>query len=108
MKVTSLIAGSVLSLFAFAANADLDIINNTTSTISAIYLSDNAVEDWEENVIEGSVVNPGETMHIEVEVKYDKFDLRVESTEGGYEDYYEFPGNATVIQLNGAGKSQYK
>jgi hypothetical protein len=108
MKLGSLIAGSVLSLFAFTANADIDVINSTSSVINAIYISDSEVDDWEENVIEGEVINPGETLHVKVNIEFDKFDLRVESTEGGYEDYFDFPGNATVINLKGNGQSQYK
>ena len=104
----ALIAGSVLMLAAGTASANFDLINNTSSVINAVYLSDSATDDWEENMIEGQVLNPGETMEMVVEVKYDKFDLRVESTEGGSEDYFEFPGNVSTIQLNGAGKSQYK
>lgn len=108
MKLGSLIAGTVLSLFAFAANADIDIVNSTASVINAIYISDSEVDDWEENIIEGKVINPGESIHVNVHIEFDKFDLRVESTEGGYEDYFEFPGNATTIILKGNSQSEYK
>ncbi|MCR5536204.1 MAG: hypothetical protein K6F05_02180 [Succinivibrio sp.] len=87
----------------------LTIINNSSSDISALYLSDSRSNDWEDNLMPGGYVLPsGKQLEINLESKYRKFDLRVESSDGVAEDYMEFPGTTTLIQVNGNGESEYE
>ncbi len=109
MKFKSVVLGLMFGAFAtVSANADILIQNLTSSEISGIYISDASSDDWEENLIEGYVLPPGNEITITVNGQYDKFDMRVESTEGGSEDYLGFPGSVYQISLQGAGKSEIK
>ena len=109
MNIAKSLALSLAGLsMAFAANADtVSLINGTTSEISAVYISSNTSDDWEENIIDGYVLPSGSQVNINIP-NYEKFDLLVESSEGGQEDYRDFPGNVTQITLHGAGKADYK
>ena len=107
------IAVLFLVLFALAAipfsveAASVKIVNNTASEIHGIYISDSSSDDWEENVIDGSYLPPGNELEIQIP-NYTKFDLRVEDNEDNYEDYRGFPGNATTIVLNGEGDADFQ
>ena len=108
MDIKSIVLGLALGAVSLTASADITIRNSTSSEISAIYISGSDTDDWEENVIEGYVLPAGNEFTIPVKGSYDSFDLRVESTEGGSEDYMDFPGQTSFIELKGAGKSNYK
>ncbi len=87
----------------------LTVINRSSSNISAIFLSDSNTSDWEENLLpDGYVLPYGNQIDITILPRYKRFDLRVESTDGGAEDYMEFPGSTTVTQLNGRGEVEYE
>ena len=109
MKLGSLIAGSLFVLAAGAANADFLIVNNTSSTISSLYLSDSKVDDWEEDLLEElDPLGPGDSLTVGVDVKYNVIDLRVETPEGVSVDYFGIPGSAKKIQLNPNAQAQYE
>lgn len=98
-------AGFVFSLDASAASFTL--INGTSSEISEVYISATGVDDWEENIIEGYVLPSGNQVKVNIP-NYNQFDLLIRSSDGGEEDYREFPGNVSSITLEGAGNSSYQ
>jgi hypothetical protein len=85
----------------------LNITNASASEIHAIYISDSATNDWEENILEGYYLPSGNEVDIQIP-NYKSFDLRVEDASGNYEDYQGFPGNTKEIMLQGGGDSQYR
>ena len=107
-----IVALAIVAICAFAASnaeaASLRILNNSASDLHAIYLSSSGSNDWEENVIEGKYLPSGNKLTINVRVKYQQFDLRVEDKDGNYEDYFEFPGNTRAIVIHGGGECEYE
>ncbi len=108
MKLSKVLLGiglSALSTFAFAQN--LLLVNATSSDLNAIYISSSDENEWEENLIEGSILPSGNQVTVTIDGQYNKFDLMIESTDGGQEDYRNFPGTTSKIVLQGAGKADY-
>lgn len=91
-----------------AQAGSLTIVNQSASNINAIYISDSGASDWEENIIGGSTLPSGNEITVQIQGRYNKFDLRVEAVGGGEEDYYEFPGSTTRIAIKGGGQSEYR
>ena len=107
LKMTTLACAMMFSFGAFAGT--LTLVNGSSSDLSGIYISDSGTNSWEENLVpEGSVLPAGNYIDVNIQGSYNKFDLRVESTEGGYEDYFEFPGNVSKITIKGGGESEYQ
>ncbi len=107
LKMSALALAMMFSFGAYAGT--LTLVNGSASDLSAIYISDSGTSSWEENLIpEGSVLPAGNYIDVDIQGSYNKFDLRIESTEGGYEDYFDFPGNASKITLKGGGQSEYQ
>ena len=93
---------------ASAQAAVLKLTNKSASEIHAIYISASGTDEWEENIIEGAMLPPGNVLDIEIPA-YDKgFDLMVEDEEGNSEDYRGFPAKTKQIVLKGGGESEYK
>jgi hypothetical protein len=57
----------VASLPAIAADRNVDIINNTKKTIQKFYASRTKLSDWQENILKGDPVKPGETQPIDID-----------------------------------------
>ena len=85
----------------------LKLANKSASEIHAIYISDSNTDDWEENIIEGYMLPPGNVVDVEIPA-YKSFDLLVEDDDGNNEDYRGFPGNTREITIQGGGRSTYR
>ena len=97
------------TFMAFPAQAgNLKPVNKSASEIHAIYISDSGAEDWEENLIEGYLLPPGNDLTIQIHGSYHQFDLLVEDDMGNDEDYRNFPGSTTMITIKGDGESEYR
>lgn len=107
LALVALVALTLSPLSAEAASA-LKIVNGTASEIHAIYISDSGTDSWEENIISGYMLPPGNEVDIQINGSYGQFDLRVEDGDGNYEEYTNFPGNTSQIILNGGGDSEYQ
>ena len=95
---------------AFASSAyakTLSIVNGSASTLTGIYISDSGTDDWEENILAGQKLKPGEQFDIDMQVSYKKFDMRVEAGSAS-EDYFEYPGSTKKITIHGGGDSDYE
>ena len=86
--------------------ANLKLTNSSASEIHAIYISDSGTDDWEENIIDGYLLPPGNEVDIQIP-SYKSFDLRVEDESGNYEDYTQYPGKTKQITIKGGGQSTY-
>ena len=103
------LAAFLLIAFAPLTAKALTLVNSTASEISAIYISDSGTDDWEENLIEGYVLPSGGQLTVQFEGgAYESFDLLIESSDGGEEDYRDFPGKTKFIEFKGAGNSNYR
>ena len=112
MQLNKAILGlAVASLMAFTGSAlaqTLNIDNQSSSDLTAIYISDSGSDDWEENLLpEGYVLPAGNNVDVNIQGSYNSFDLRIEA-ESGSEDYMGFPGGASSIVLYGGGQSEYE
>jgi len=107
-KFILLMSAFLLIAFSPLTAQALTLVNATSSQISAIYISDSGTDDWEENIIEGYILPPGNKIDVQIQGSYQNFDLRIESTDGGEEDYIKFPGKTTYIEFKGAGNSNYR
>ena len=103
---------AALTLFALTAMtldaAALGITNSSASEIHAIYISSSGTDNWEENIIVGYMLPPGNEVDVQIPSGYGQFDLRVEDGSGNYEEYLGFPGNTSQINLHGGGDSEYR
>jgi hypothetical protein len=68
----ALMAGLVAGLFmtslpAAAADRNVDIINNTKKTLKEFYASRVNKNSWEENILGGDSVEPGETQPVDID-----------------------------------------
>ena len=106
-KLAALFATTSLVLSLDVSAATFTLINGTSSEISEVYISSSGDDNWEENVIDGYVLPSGNQVNINIP-NYQKFDLLIRSSDGGEEDYREFPGNVSSITLEGAGNSSYQ
>lgn len=106
-KLAALFATTSLVLSLDASAATFTLINGTSSEISEVYISSSGADNWEENVIDGYVLPSGNQVNINIP-NYQTFDLLIRSSDGGEEDYREFPGNVSSITLEGAGNSSYQ
>lgn len=98
-----------LGLAAGASAQTLTITNASSSDINAIYISQSGNDNWEENIIEGKVLPSGYQVPVNLKgFGNSNFDLMVESTDGGQEDYRDFPGNTTSITIKGGGSADYQ
>ena len=104
---TSLACLSILFFQADAQAAMLKLENASSSEIHAIYISDSGSANWEENIIDGYLLPPGNAVDIQIP-SYKSFDLRVEDEAGNYEDYSDFPGRTRYIKIQGGGQSSYR
>ena len=102
-KVSVLVLSLLILVFSFAAVASAATImikNNTGVTIEELYLSDSGTEDWEEDVLGNDVLDHGETLRINVDGSYQKFDIAIVTEAGEEAIYMELPGSAKNITLN--------
>ena len=109
-KLTAAILTCLIGLVFSAASAEaatLTLINQSASEIHAIYISDSGTDDWEENVLEGYMLPPGNQLDIQIP-SYRGFDLLLEDECGNSEDYRDFPGGTRQITIMGGGQSRYQ
>lgn len=67
---------------AFASSAyaqNLLFTNGSASTLDGLYISDSGSGNWEENLLGGQRLAPGEQIQINIQGTYGKFDLMVSS-----------------------------
>ena len=108
-KFILLMFAFLLIAFAPLTAKALTLVNGTSSEINAVFISDSGTDDWEENLIpEGYVLPPGNKLEVKIEGSYKSFDLLIKSSDGGEEDYRDFPGKTKLIEFKGEGNSNYK
>jgi hypothetical protein len=63
------VAASLLlvSLPAVAADRNVDVINNTKKTMKEFYASRTKLKSWQENIIKGDPIKPGETQPVDID-----------------------------------------
>ncbi|MEO7064577.1 MAG: hypothetical protein ABI082_12505 [Dokdonella sp.] len=94
--LSAVVAGLCLSSLATAGdgeNRKIDLVNKTHSKIIELYASAPSTKAWEENIIKGQTVDPGETMEIDLDDESGncKFDFKAvlagggEATLGGFD-----------------------
>src|SRR4051812_17973924 len=83
LLVVALFATLALPRMAQADDRDFDLINNSTSPISAVYVSPADDDDWGANVLTDNI-NPGELRGIlfQDELATCLYDVRVEFADG--------------------------
>jgi hypothetical protein len=90
MKMVSRIAftvgliASVLAIPAFAADRNVDVVNNTSKSIKGLYASRVNQSSWEENIVKGDPIGPGETQPVDVDDGSGacKFDFKAVFSDG--------------------------
>jgi len=55
------------SLPAFAADRNVDVVNNSSKAITGFYASRTGLKSWEENIIKGDPIKPGETQPVDID-----------------------------------------
>lgn len=84
---------AVLSFMAMTAHRtlaadarDFRFINNSNSVVVSLYVSPNNVDDWQEDILGGATVNPGDsgTVHFTPNDGADTciYDIRVDTDDG--------------------------
>ena len=104
------IGAGIAAAMAFASSAyaqNLLFTNGSASTLDGLYISDSGSGNWEENLLGGQRLAPGEQIQINIQGTYGKFDLMVSSGSAS-EEYYEYPGSTTQITIHGARESDYQ
>jgi len=78
-----------LATAAQAANLDFDLINKTGWGIKAVYVAPSAQDDWEENILKGTLKD-GETLSVSFSPKEatKKWDLKIVWVDGGEAVYW--------------------
>ncbi|MEW6639445.1 MAG: hypothetical protein AB1586_03000 [Pseudomonadota bacterium] len=61
------VAVLVVSLPAVAADRNVDVINNTKKTMKEFYASRTKLNSWQENIIKGDPIEPGETQPVDID-----------------------------------------
>lgn len=66
-------------------NRKIDLVNKTHSKIIELYASAPSTKAWEENIIKGQTVDPGETMEVDLDDESGncKFDFKAVLAGGG-------------------------
>ena len=69
---TALLSGLAASLLlasfpAIAADRNVDIVNNTKKTLNEFYASRTNTNSWEENIVKGDPIAPGETQPVDID-----------------------------------------
>jgi len=74
----------VVSLPAAAADRNVDVINNTKKTIKEFYASRTKLNSWQENIIKGDPIEPGETQPVDIDDGSGgcKFDFKAVFSDG--------------------------
>lgn len=68
---------------AFAFDGYVDITNGTNVPMETLFVSHSDAETWEENLLPGDVLAPGETIRVDLEGYPDsRFDIRAEDQDG--------------------------
>jgi hypothetical protein len=83
----SFIAGliaCVVAIPAFAADRNMDVVNNTQKSIKGLYASRVNLSSWEENIVKGDPIKPGETQPVNVDDGSGacKFDFKAVFSDG--------------------------
>jgi len=72
------------ALPASAANRNVDIVNNSKKTIQAFYASRANLSSWQENIVKGDPIRPGETQPVDIDDGSGgcRFDFKVVFSDG--------------------------
>ena len=57
----------LVSLPAVAADRNVDVINNTQKKITGFYASRTKLKSWQENIVKGDPIDPGETQPVDID-----------------------------------------
>ena len=52
---------------AFAADRNVDVVNDSSKTITGLYASRTKLNSWQENIIKGDPIKPGETQPVDID-----------------------------------------
>ncbi|GHS87803.1 hypothetical protein AGMMS49957_08300 [Synergistales bacterium] len=99
---------AILFLSVTAEAGTISIKNNTGVEIVELFLSDSGTGDWEEDVLGNNTLSHGETLNINVDGAYNKFDLRITNGEDAALDFFGLDGRARSITLNSDATANYQ
>lgn len=74
----------IVSLPALAADRNVDVVNKTGKPITGFYASRVNQKSWEENIVKGDPIKPGETQPVDVDDSSGacKFDFKAVFADG--------------------------
>jgi hypothetical protein len=74
----------VIAVSANAADRNVDLINKASKSIKGLYASRVSVNSWQENIVKGDPIKPGETQTVDVDDGSGacKFDFKAVFTDG--------------------------
>jgi hypothetical protein len=106
------LAGFLLSLTFMAAPAlaqQVTIENNTSANLSELYVSNVDTNSWEDNVLGGRVLKPGDKFEHNFNGKYTMYDLKAVFDNGREQPYYGINVKQfRYIRLNPDGVESFK
>ena len=106
------VALAVVFMFLFvsfsAEAAVITVTNKTGLYLHYLYISSSNASNWEEDVMGDDILEPDESVRINVRGSYRQFDLKAVDEDGDSGEWYGFPGNVTQITLYADGTAEYK
>jgi hypothetical protein len=98
MTSTALFVFLLAFFTALAAEAQVIAIHNHLNIdIFHIYMSDNSVDNWEEDILGDNILEAGETLYVTIHGSFGQFDVLVIDRNGNEITRFNFPGNTNHI-----------
>ncbi len=99
----------LLAVSGQALAQQVTIENNTASQLSELYVSNADTNSWEENVLNGKLLNPGDKFDYTFNGKYTMYDLKAVYDNGREQPYYGINVRQfRYIRLNTDGVESFK
>ncbi len=92
-----------------AAAQTVTVENNTGAKLTELYISNADTNSWEDNVLNGKVLAPGDSFKVTFNGKYVMYDLKAVFDNGQEQPYYGINVRKyAYVRLNPGGVESYK
>lgn len=94
---------------ALALAQTVTVENNTGARMTELYISNADTNSWDDNVLAGKVLAPGDTFQLTFNGRYMMYDLKAVFDNGQQQPYYGINvGKYSYVRLNSGGAESYK
>lgn len=110
LLTTILAAVLALAVFPAAASAQtVTVENNTGAKLTELYISNADTNSWDDNVLAGKTLAPGDSHKVTFNGRYMMYDLKAVFDNGQEQPYYGINVRKyTYVRLNPGGVESYK